>query len=345
MAIDTAPSTVATSALQAIPFSSLIGGPLDAAISAQAQAAKTSWEFIQNVGLTTNPETQMEEAINVTFYYNKDGKMTKLLVPLLTIVPIPYIAVDEVDIKFKANISAASSSVSSTSEETNVGGSANVKTKVGWGPFSLSANINANYSSKKDSKASEESKYSVEYTMDVNVHASQSDMPAGMSSVLNILQQSITEGNREGSFILSSTLINEETLKGTNDFNFPINATIKDSNGLLVVGKKVEFTIPEEDGEDGKDSKVTFKNIDSATTDKSGIAKFTIKGEITGDAGDQVAESIPFTLKVTDTDLNYEGTLQVIGTVAGNDSNGDEDDPNATNDPKNGNQEEPPTGE
>ncbi|WP_353885290.1 hypothetical protein [uncultured Bacteroides sp.] len=42
MAIDTTPSQVATSALQAIPFGSIIGGPLKAAIEAQAMAAQTS---------------------------------------------------------------------------------------------------------------------------------------------------------------------------------------------------------------------------------------------------------------------------------------------------------------
>lgn len=51
MAISNAPSQVATNALQAIPFSSMIGGPLKACIEAQAMAAKTTWDFIQEVGL------------------------------------------------------------------------------------------------------------------------------------------------------------------------------------------------------------------------------------------------------------------------------------------------------
>ena len=50
MAIDTTPSQVATSALQALPFGNIIGGPLKACIEAQAMAAKTSWNFIQEVG-------------------------------------------------------------------------------------------------------------------------------------------------------------------------------------------------------------------------------------------------------------------------------------------------------
>ena len=77
MPIDTTPSVVATNALQAIPFSTLIGCPLDAAIKAQAMAAQTSWEFIQQVGLNPVPNSDQMEARNVTFFYNKNGQMTK----------------------------------------------------------------------------------------------------------------------------------------------------------------------------------------------------------------------------------------------------------------------------
>ena len=180
MAIDTAPSQVATSALQAIPFGSIIGGPLKACIEAQAMAAQTSWKFIQEVGLNTNAETGEKTAVNVSFQFMQNGRMSQLNVPLLTIVPIPYIAIQSIDINFKANISASSSSVQEDTSSTSMSGSLDVKTKIGWGPFSVEAKMNANYSSKKDSKATQDSKYSVEYTMDVAVKAGQESMPAGL---------------------------------------------------------------------------------------------------------------------------------------------------------------------
>ena len=46
----------------------------------------------------------------VSFTYRKNGRMATINVPLLTIVPIPYIAIRDIDIAFKANISAASAS-------------------------------------------------------------------------------------------------------------------------------------------------------------------------------------------------------------------------------------------
>ena len=204
MAIDTTPSQVATNALQAIPFGSIIGGPLKACIEAQAMAAQTSWQFIQEVGLNTDPNTGQKEAVNVSFQFMQNGHMVQLNVPLLTIVPIPYIAIHDIDINFKANISASSSSVSeqSSSSALDVGAEASIGAK--WGPFHMDAKMKANYSSKKDSKATQESKYSVEYTMDVAVKAGQDSMPAGLAKVLELLGNTLDVSDPDGTLEVSA---------------------------------------------------------------------------------------------------------------------------------------------
>lgn len=205
MAIDKTPSQVATNALQAIPFGSIIGGPLKACIEAQAMAAQTSWQFIQEVGLNTNPDTGEKEAVNVSFQFLQNGRMAQLNVPLLTIVPIPYIAIHSIDINFKANISASSSSVSETSSSESVEAGANISTKLGWGLFSVRADMKANYSSKKDSRATQESQYSVEYTMDVAVKAGQDSMPAGLAKVLELLGNSMDVSDPKGVLELNAS--------------------------------------------------------------------------------------------------------------------------------------------
>lgn len=203
MAISNAPSQIATNALQAIPFSSMIGGPLKACIEAQAMAAKTTWDFIQEVGLNTDAKGE-RTAINVSFSFNQNGHLVQLNVPLLTIVPIPYIAIDSIDINFKASISAASSSVSENTESTSMGGSADITAGLKIGPFHMDAKLNANYSSKKDSKATEESKYSVEYTMDIAVKAGQDSMPAGLAKVLELLGNSLDVSDPKGTLELNA---------------------------------------------------------------------------------------------------------------------------------------------
>lgn len=237
MPIDTTPSQVATSALQAIPFSSLIGGPLNACIEAQALAAKTTWTFIQQVGLDEDPQTKQRKAINVVFQYQKGNEMANLVVPLLTIVPIPYIAIDTIDINFKANISASSSSVQEDSSSTEFGGEASAHMEFGWGMFKVSADFKANYSSKKDSKATQDSKYSVEYTMDVSVHAGQDSMPAGLATVLGILRESITSGTPGGKLNPSATSVTLNPAgQAASDKTATIGASVMNGQNLMLKG-------------------------------------------------------------------------------------------------------------
>ncbi|HSG41339.1 MAG TPA: DUF2589 domain-containing protein [Thermoanaerobaculia bacterium] len=246
MSIDTTPSTVATGALQALPFESLIGGPLKACIEAQAMAAQTTWKFIQEVGLNPVDESGNRSATQVVFQYQKGGRMTNLVVPLLAIVPIPYIAIDTISIDFKANISASASSVSEQTESSTVGieagaGGGGAAPIGAGGHFGGSASFKANYSSKKDSKATQESKYSVEYTMDVHVHASQADMPAGLVTVLGMLQQAIAEAQPGGKFEVSPT-------RAALDAKAPgssqeVLATLTDERGLLAKDAEVTFSV------------------------------------------------------------------------------------------------------
>lgn len=244
MPIDTTPSSTATSALQGIPFSSLIGAPLNAAIDAQVASAKSTVDFIQNVGLTGPADNR--RPIQVEFIYYVDGKETKLMVPLLTIVPIPYLAVDEVEINFKANISASASTYqeNNSSEETKASGSLDVG--VDYGPFSAKAHFEASYSSKKDSKATQDSKYSVEYTMDVRVHAKQESMPAGLAKVLNILEGSITPTEAKETFRLSVEKL--VVIDASKDQEFLIKATFYDNQGKRAQDKTLSCTPPTDIG-------------------------------------------------------------------------------------------------
>lgn len=233
MAIDTTPSQVATNALQAIPFGSIIGGPLKACVEAQAMAAQTSWQFIQEVGLNTDPNTGQKEAVNVSFQFMQNGHMVQLNVPLLTIVPIPYIAIHDIDINFKANISASSSSVSeqSSSSALDVGAEASIGAK--WGPFHMDAKMKANYSSKKDSKATQESKYSVEYTMDVAVKAGQDSMPAGLAKVLELLGSALDVSDPEGTLEVSARKLVLSKDKEGKAIPVSLIATYKNGKGIF----------------------------------------------------------------------------------------------------------------
>lgn len=284
MAIDSSPSQVATSALQALPFSNIIGGPLTACIEAQAMAAKTSWNFIQEVGLNVDPETGEKRAVNVSFQFIKDGRMAQLNVPLLTIVPIPYIAIQSIDIAFKANISASSSNtrVDNESYSSDVGTAGSAALNLGL--FKVNADFHANYSSKKDSTATQDSKYSVEYTMDVAVKAGQDSMPAGLAKVLELLGNSLDVSDPSG--ILE---VNSLEFKGSPEETFMLVATYKNPEGIFepakiqvpgqtgtIEGDNMIFNLPVKEGKtmsyivgvSGSDKRVIVKTIDTFTDQK-----------------------------------------------------------------------------
>jgi len=170
------------SELQSLPFGSLIGGPLDAAIEAQARAAMSSVSFIRSIGFDDK-----NKVIPVTFVAKKGDNEITIDVPLLTIVPIPFIRIDEMTIDFKANITSSQQTEDKTS--SSVAKSASIKAGASY--LFFKASLEASVSSKKDSSSTRDSKYSVETTIDVHVHAVQDELPAGLAKMLNILADTI----------------------------------------------------------------------------------------------------------------------------------------------------------
>lgn len=171
--------------LSAIPFGALIGGPLTAAIEAQSKAALASVAFIRAVGFDSEGKV-----LNVVFKYKagpEEDSVQELQVPLLTIVPIPFLRIDNMDINFKASLSQSAETQDKSSSVTEAGATVSAGAKY----LFVNAQMSASVSSKKDTTSSRDSRYAVEYTMDINVHAVQDDMPGGMAKVLNLLTESI----------------------------------------------------------------------------------------------------------------------------------------------------------
>ncbi|EMD9439735.1 MULTISPECIES: DUF2589 domain-containing protein [Burkholderia] len=302
MPVDNSAAESARSLLNGIDYSALIGGPLQAAITAQAMAAKSTYEFIDKVGLTTDTDG-VKQAVNVTFLYQKDGQMVKLIVPLLTIVPVPLILVDEVTIQFKANINAAASSTSEESKSEAIAGELSAQGKIGWGPFSLSAQMKASYSSKKDSKATQDSRYSVEYTQDVFVHASQAGVPAGLATVLNILSSAATGASRNGDMQVSPAL--STVMSGDPSQQQMLQVRLQNSNGLFAGNTEVAFQIDPALADKFRMSRAPFGStipfdaagkVTSFKTDGDGSLSvlFWAEGEVDAQAIDlTVSASIP----------------------------------------------------
>ncbi len=184
--------------LSNINFESMIGGPLNAVIKAQAQAAQTSVDFIKSVGFNGPDVENPGKPTMVTFEYDKviekpdaEGKPVptvtpmKLTVPILTMLPIPFIRVEEVTIDFNAKINSVVEAKTASSSELNT----SLAVKAGWGP--VSAELKCSYSSKKSSSSTDKTERT--YSLVIHVRAVQDELPAGMEKLLGILENSIKE--------------------------------------------------------------------------------------------------------------------------------------------------------
>lgn len=194
--------------LSSIDFESMLGGPLSAVVNAQAQAAMTSVMFIKEVGF----EPKSSDPVYVSFKYPKEvspylpsveeelddegnvvtppreaqaavwEEMT-LTVPILTMLPIPFIRVEETTIDFNAKIN----SIETTERSSDFKLDSEAKASAGWGFGKASLKVSASYQSK--SRTGTETKRT--YSLAVHIRAVQDEMPAGMERLLGILEDAI----------------------------------------------------------------------------------------------------------------------------------------------------------
>ena len=215
--MDVANKSIGT--LQGIPFKNLIGGPLSACIQAQNDAAMTSINFINNVCLNEDKDTGEKSAIYVSFSFIQNGRKVVINVPLIAIVPIPYIAINSIDISFKATVNGVESESSSTETEYESKGTKKSTRKTGLFRKKTTT-INSTFSTKRDSKSTQDSKFSVEATIDVAVHAGQESMPAGMAKILEMLGAAMDLCSPDGELS-----VNDTTFYAEKDPNSGQNAT------------------------------------------------------------------------------------------------------------------------
>ncbi|MFC8088358.1 DUF2589 domain-containing protein [Streptomyces sp. NPDC057340] len=174
-----------------LPFEQIIGGPLQGVIRSSALAANETAQFINNIGFAKDPADAKKtaEARTVKFAYNAvereeatgtagaQGKpvKTEVEVPLLAVVPIPYLQLSKVTLDFDVKID----SVSARKQETQFGG----ETSATAGFWGVSASVKASYSSNSSSSDTVNRSAS----MKVHVEAVQGDMPGGMAKILEML--------------------------------------------------------------------------------------------------------------------------------------------------------------
>ena len=181
----------------ALPMEQIIGGPLQAIVKAQSLAASTTADFIQKVGLMPSDPKDPNSALvarTVDFSFKRlrppdsssagSSSVTEnvdLTVPLLTIVPVPFIRIEEATIDFECKVSSSTLDTS----EMKVG----VQAEASGGFFGVKFSVKASFSYQNTHK----DQVDKSATLKVQVKAVQDDMPGGLKKMLDILETAVVD--------------------------------------------------------------------------------------------------------------------------------------------------------
>ena len=188
----------------------LIGGPLSAAADASAQLANSTAEFINRVGFDAEGKVR-----TVAFGYekrsvNEDGTSNldemKVAVPMLAIVPIPNLQVDEVNILFDMEVKQSERQESSKDLSGSMSGSLN----MGIVKVSVTGSVSAHQSNTRSTDNS--AKYHVD------VRATNHGTPEGLARVLDMMAANV------------APVLVGSTIKDGNGQSLPEKARIKAEN-------------------------------------------------------------------------------------------------------------------
>ena len=173
--------------LKSIDLSNIIGASLNALVQAEAQAARTTIEFIEKVGFLPDPaapENDIGSLRMVEFTYikpdeNGDPAEFVAKVPVLALLPIPGIRIRTATLEFSAKISDAytettSNTQSGTGESPNWLGSETMQFRG-----SLVSSQNTNNTT--------ESNFDLHFMVEIE----QTPMTPGMEKLLNLMDLAI----------------------------------------------------------------------------------------------------------------------------------------------------------
>jgi len=199
--------------LQELPLGFLLGAPLKAAIEAQALAAKSTVEFITIVGLQEDPPDSGNFKVRTADFTYKHpvpdpanpGSFieveTTLTVPILSIVPVPFIRISDLNVSFEFKIRdvQTASSKNEVTGSTGIHFTNEVNAKFGGGFFGFFGGPKGDMKTTTDIQINASTTYQAtnrqttdrSATFKMTMNAVQDLIPEGLARVLNILNDTI----------------------------------------------------------------------------------------------------------------------------------------------------------
>lgn len=178
-------TTVTPAEFEKIPLDFIIATPLLTTIEAHKQAANTTLEFVK--GILTSADGKN----NVTFKMkvkerNAEGKETlaekEISVPLITLVKVPSLNFDSLSVSFNYNISQVSKETETAAQSAKL----DIATKG-----ILKGLLNASLMGTVEHSRSRETTSNRGGSLEIKIHVSESQLPAGLQKIIDALVESI----------------------------------------------------------------------------------------------------------------------------------------------------------
>lgn len=187
------------SVINALPIDKMIGGPLNAMITAQISASKSYADFLQSVCIKDGRAVQLSFDYDETVV-DQEGNYQGVLqrsmrVPLMAAIEHPNICIEEGTVDFELEVNSAESSTQATEA------GAEVEASVGWGPFS--AKMTGRVSHKSEQTRSSDTR--AKYTFHTSIR--RQPAPEALMRVMDFLTDAATK---------PTTLPNNGDLKSKN---------------------------------------------------------------------------------------------------------------------------------
>lgn len=166
-----------------LPIAELIAAPLTAACDSQKKLAQSAFEFLTEIGYS-DVNAQTPRLLEFNLQRPLEGGIgtsdIKVQAPFLGLIPLPSLLIDDVQVDFQMEVTAAESS----NETSNSEASTNVSSSFKFGGFANgSVSVNGKVSSSRENTRStnQTAKYQI------RVSARQQPPTEGLSKLMDIM--------------------------------------------------------------------------------------------------------------------------------------------------------------
>ena len=189
--------------LRNLPLEQLISAPLNAVIKAQAQAAMTTAQFIEEIGFKRKDEDSLsffdtpdntggENDYDVRVakvQIDANGLVTKVDIPFITLVNVPSFEITNFDWSFNVKLksmqsfSAKFGTTNTTSTTVNASSELNIFSLI-----KIGGSMKVESTTKTDFESRFKSGRAQEYNLNINIKGNSAPLPKGIETLLSIAE-------------------------------------------------------------------------------------------------------------------------------------------------------------